>query len=65
MINPRAIATLGLGFGVRATTVLGLLDLAPVRPPADESGGGGRWLREAAKPRRPNDDEALLIALLL
>lgn len=65
MINPRAVATLGLGFGARATAVLGLLDLAPVIPPADESGGGGRWLRETIKPRRQNDDEALLIALLL
>jgi hypothetical protein len=64
MINPRSVATLGLGFGARATAVLGLLDLTPVTPPADES-GGGRWLREAIKPRRQNDDEALLIALLL
>lgn len=41
MINNRAVATLGIGFGIVAISVIGLVSEAPVTTTQDSSLGGG------------------------
>lgn len=47
MINPSAVATLGIGYGARSVATLGFLQVSvskPVVAPSFHSGGGGSLL---------------------
>lgn len=72
--NPRAIATLGIGYGALAIATIGFLASQPVQPPDIPAGSGGagfpsfgitpreheRFMAE----RRRREEEAIFIALL-
>ena len=61
-LNPRALATLGIGYGAALVARLGIWP----DESANLAGGGRVPLNPRAKKRRPqDDDEAFLIAVLL
>jgi hypothetical protein len=57
-LNPRAIATQGLGFSTRHVAVQGLW---PVSTPDVPTGGGGRKTPRA--PTRFNDDDEIMLLI--
>ena len=69
MINPRAIATLGIGFGARAAVSLGIM--APMvtqavpRSTAHDAAGvtAAAWQSERLRRKRKQDEEALMLIL--
>jgi hypothetical protein len=62
-LSPRAIATLGIGYGPRPTALLGLWPTAPGEPEQPQ----GAWTVNGLGPRRrptrsrKRDDEAILL----
>lgn len=64
MLSPRAIATLGVGYGARISARLGLWPVAerPSVIPLREDGGA---LVAARAARRRREDDALLVMVLL
>jgi hypothetical protein len=64
MLDPRAIATLGVGFGPRQVVAIGLAPHThPARPsPSPLSSAGGS---PARRRRRRDEEEALLIGLII
>lgn len=66
MLDPRAIATQGIGYGANLVAHIGLW---PVAPP-DSGWHGGGYLRAGVvqrdlRRRRNDDDDAFLLAVLL
>lgn len=66
MLNARAIAVQGVGFGPRLTAVQGLSPFKIVTPPTGDiiPYGSGRLVRpEVKRKRRDRDDDVLLFML--
>lgn len=78
MINPRKVATLGLGFGALAISAIGLIADAPVlqpsRPPVYYGGGASSHAISTTSKEKPSvviadyinedDDEAVICFVL-